>query len=329
MVRSIALCIPAYNAAAHLPALFASVRAQTVPFDEVWVYDDASTDDTAAVARRFGARLVQGGANVGCSEGKNRLLAQVGTAWVHFHDADDSLAPEFVERSKARLSTDGLDVLLFDYEQVDARTGAQLSRSDFAASGLLADPLRYMLTNTVNNGGVYATALLRRLGGFDSDPLVLYNEDRAFHLRLAEAGARFGVEPYVGCRFHANPGSMSASNRARCVLAHQAITRRFMARHPGRYEGEVARLCWLNAAALASYLEWQAADECVALACRLAGRGSAAGGPVFAALCLLDPFLALRVRELLIRLLKPRFRQGYPQWQQDPKLWQFTRSLRD
>ena len=150
--------------------------------------------------------MLRGEINQGCSAGKNALLALVETAWVHFHDADDILAPEFVARAKARIGDARLDVLLFDYEQVDGVTGARMSRSDFGASSLLQDPVRYNLVNTVNNGGVYSVPFLRRVGGFDLDPAVRFNEDRAFHLRLAEAEARFGVEPYVGCQFQYFPG---------------------------------------------------------------------------------------------------------------------------
>jgi glycosyltransferase involved in cell wall biosynthesis len=314
MQTTLALCIPAYNATAHLPRLFESVRLQTVPFDEVWVYDDASTDDTAEVAERLGARVVRGGVNRGCSAGKNALLERVGAAWVHFHDADDTLAPEFVARARQRIEAGDFDVLLFDYEQVDESTGARMSRSDFRASDLLRDPVRYMLANTVNNGGVYSVGLLRQTGGFDLDPAVRYNEDRAFHLRLAEAGARFAVEPYVGSRFYFNPNSMSASNRARCCLASHEITLRFANRHPGRYRDEVAHLAWQNAACLASCLEWPGADACVALACETTGRLPKAASPLFKLLCFINPYWAIRIREGLIRLLKPRYRDGYPEW---------------
>jgi len=37
---SLALCVPAYNAAAFLQRLLESANAQTVPFDEVLVYDE-------------------------------------------------------------------------------------------------------------------------------------------------------------------------------------------------------------------------------------------------------------------------------------------------
>lgn len=308
----LALLIPAYNAAKYLSRLFASIQAQTQPFDEIWLYDDCSSDDTADVAREYGANVVRGEVNKGCSAGKNALLEYTKCAWVHFHDADDVLAPEFVARAKARIANGGFYVLLFDYEQIDETTGVQMSRSDFGASDLLLDPVRYMLMHTVNNGGVYSYDYLRRTGGFDLDPSVRYNEDRAFHLRLAEAGACFAIESYIGSRFYYTPGSMSAANRARCCLANQEITRRFSVRHPGMYVREIAHLSWHNAACLASCLEWPAADACVSMAIRRAGKIPQQGGRLFRLLCMIDPRLAIRIREGLIRLLKPRYRQGYP-----------------
>src|SRR3954453_5367691 len=97
---SLALCIPAYNAAAYLPRLLVSAIRQTLPFNEIWVYDDCSTDGTAAMAERYGARVMRGDVNRGCSIGKNRLAAETKCEWIHFHDADDELLPNFVERAR-------------------------------------------------------------------------------------------------------------------------------------------------------------------------------------------------------------------------------------
>ena len=72
---TLALCIPAYNAAWCLPNLLDGVQRQSRPFDEILVYDDCSSDETAAVAERFGARVIRGGTNVGCSTAKNRMAA--------------------------------------------------------------------------------------------------------------------------------------------------------------------------------------------------------------------------------------------------------------
>jgi len=62
MIRreTIALLIPAWNAARWLPRLLASAHAQSEPFNQIWVYDDCSTDDTAAVAEAHGARILRG-----------------------------------------------------------------------------------------------------------------------------------------------------------------------------------------------------------------------------------------------------------------------------
>ncbi|MGH8498766.1 MAG: glycosyltransferase family 2 protein, partial [Methylococcales bacterium] len=212
----IALCIPAYNATGTLSRLFDSINAQTSAFDEVWLYDDCSTDATAMQAAEFGATVVRGEKNMGCSGGKNVLLSRIQSEWVHFHDADDELNPEFVERAKRRIADSEFDVLLFDYEQVDEESRQTISRSHFADSSILDDTSAYMLRETVNNGGVYSTAMLRNCGGFDDDAAVRFNEDRAFHLRLAGQNARFAVEPYVGCRFYYNKNSMSAANQVKC-----------------------------------------------------------------------------------------------------------------
>ncbi|HLT58056.1 MAG TPA: glycosyltransferase family 2 protein [Limnochordales bacterium] len=62
--------IPAYNEAAILPATVAALRA--VPgIHEVVVVDDGSTDETAALARGLGCRVVQLGRN----RGKGAALA--------------------------------------------------------------------------------------------------------------------------------------------------------------------------------------------------------------------------------------------------------------
>ena len=46
-----------YNHAAWLPACLESVLAQTHPADEIIVYDDGSSDDSLAVARRYAPRV--------------------------------------------------------------------------------------------------------------------------------------------------------------------------------------------------------------------------------------------------------------------------------
>ena len=80
-----------------------------------------------------------------------------------------------------------------------------------------------------------------------------------------------------------------------------------------------------DAAGLASNLEWEGADSCVRLACSATGRVPRERSVLFKALCLIQPFWAIRVREALIRTFKPRVRNGYPSWRK-PSLAGKTRS---
>ena len=183
----VALVVPAYNSAEHLPRLFETVRAQRDGFDQIIVCDDASTDDTAAVAERLGAHVVRHATNAGCSAAKNTGLAAVTCDWVHFQDADDLLTPEFVAAARCDLATGSVDAWLPRWRHVDATTGAVLGESALDAAALRDDPVGFHLSHTVNNVGAYRAALVRRAGGFDEDATVLHNEDRAFHLRLARS----------------------------------------------------------------------------------------------------------------------------------------------
>lgn len=54
----VSVVIPVLDDAAHLRACLASLAAQTRPADEVIVVDNGSTDESAAVARAFGATVV-------------------------------------------------------------------------------------------------------------------------------------------------------------------------------------------------------------------------------------------------------------------------------
>ncbi|GLC27159.1 glycosyltransferase family 2 protein [Roseisolibacter agri] len=88
----ISVVIPAYNAAETLAETLASVAAQTCPPSEIVVVDDGSTDDTAALARQLGARVVQQ-TNRGLSAARNAGIRAASQPWIALLDSDDLWAP--------------------------------------------------------------------------------------------------------------------------------------------------------------------------------------------------------------------------------------------
>lgn len=312
MTATLAMLVPAYNAAGYLPRLLASAQAQARPFDEIWVYDDSSSDGTAAVAERYGAKVVRGAVNKGCSAGKNALAVRTGCDWVHFHDADDELMPNFVVLAHRWMADGGRDVVLFPYEE-RSPSGEVTAYRTFDPADVAADPRSFTIRRQINPFcGLYRREAFLAAGGYDDDPQVLYNEDVALHVRLAFAGLAFGAETEVSIVNHRRTDSMSASNALKCAQAHYHVMRK-TASHPASapYAREIASRLWRVAGLLAAYGDWTNADRAAGLAASLARPAPEDGSLLFRILTSVSPTLALRAREGLIRLTRPAARAGF------------------
>ncbi len=307
---TLALLVPAYNAAAFLPRLLRSAASQAIPFDAVWVYDDCSIDDTAAVARAHGANVLAGAVNKGCSAGKNALAARVEADFLHFHDADDALLPNFTTLAHRWIAGGAPDVVLFAYEYRDDATDALLLTRTFDPAAAAADPRAYAIREQINPFcGLYRRSAYLAAGGYDEDPAVLYNEDVAFHVAMAFAGLSFGAEPEVSIVHTRRGGAKSGANRLKCIRAHFAVLRKTLAR-PGAdaYRTALAAKLWQVAGLLGAEGDWATADEAVGIAARLAPAPPSAGARWFRAMARVSPTAAMRAREAAIRTFKPSLR---------------------
>jgi len=92
----ISVIVPTWNEARYLPALFESLRRQTVPPDEMIVADSGSSDGTGEVARAAGAVVLEGERH-GPGEGRNRGAAVATGDVLLFVDADCLLPPNLIE----------------------------------------------------------------------------------------------------------------------------------------------------------------------------------------------------------------------------------------
>jgi glycosyltransferase involved in cell wall biosynthesis len=307
---SIALLIPAFNAERYLPRLFESVSRQIEQFDEVWVYDDCSIDGTCTLAERWGAQVIRGDVNQGCSHAKNVLAAQTRADWIHFHDADDELKPNFVNLARHWASEGRSDVVLFNYEVREESTGDNIWIRQFDKSDLARDACSYAICNQINPFcGLYKRDRFLSAGGYDEDPLVLYNEDVAMHIGLAFAGLSFAVESEIAIINHIRVESMSSANPLKCLQAHYHVMRKTAAKEKARfYAADISRRLWHTAGGLAAHLDWETADEAVSLAVSLSGLQALPEGRLFRLLCASSPHVAIRVREWLLRIVRPQLR---------------------
>jgi glycosyltransferase involved in cell wall biosynthesis len=188
-LHTVALLVPAYRAATYLPRFAKAASGQLHPFTEWLCHDDASDDETASVARSLGFKVSVSPANEGPSRARNRLAENTRCEWLHYHDADDLLAPEYLQRVLTLVSPD-CDVILCDSSWELESTRQRVILWSYRQAAYDRDPLGYITSHPV---GVIS-ALIRRsaflkIGGFDETARCW--EDADLFVRLAEAGARF------------------------------------------------------------------------------------------------------------------------------------------
>ncbi|MBW0001639.1 MAG: glycosyltransferase family 2 protein [Verrucomicrobia bacterium] len=225
MSKAISLLIPCYNAAAFLPGLFDRINRQTTPFNEVIVYDDHSSDKSAELAGRFGARVLRGSRTRGPGFARNRLLEAATSPWVHYHDADDWLSSRFVERmSDALLSPDhgaacALRVVYLDGSEPDS----VLRFPEVATTDNL---VALMIRQFIHlDALVFPKHLIKAAGGFVDQ--MRFSEDRDLLARIAETSVRFGYidEPLATWTKHAR-----SLTRSRPTLAQAPYRRWYLHR---------------------------------------------------------------------------------------------------
>ncbi|BAU13884.1 family 2 glycosyl transferase [Leptolyngbya sp. NIES-3755] len=185
------LLIPCHNAAQYLPRLWETIRSQTVPFDEILCYDDGSTDNTAEIAEQFGATVIRSEVCRGAAFARNRLAEAATCSWIHFHDADDTLHPEFLAQTQARIQPE-IDVIVSNVDWIDETTQEILIPRRYSQQALEENALAATLTNPIGViGCLYRKAVFLSIAGFD--PSFQCWEDADLHIRFAAAGAKFSV----------------------------------------------------------------------------------------------------------------------------------------
>ena len=193
MTLSVSVVVCAHNEGRYLAACLHSLLAQTRAADEIVVVDNASRDDTAAVAARIpGVRVVseprQGlviARETGRREARGSLLVYV--------DADCRAPLQWLERVAARFERDP-DLLAlsgpYRYYDWDWWGRALVRAYDFSLAPATLVLVKYILgLGTIFYGGNFAVraTALERIGGFDTS-IEFHGEDTNLGRRLSAVG---------------------------------------------------------------------------------------------------------------------------------------------
>jgi len=103
--------------------------------------------------------------------------------------------------------------------------------------------------------------------------------------------------------------SMHGKNPVACLMAYHAVMKRIALRGAPKYHEAIAQNLWLAAQGLAVYGQWEKVSEVLADARQIFQGVPSKESREFALACqLFGPYSAVRLREKLIRLFKPKLR---------------------
>lgn len=114
----ISIVIPTYNGGKYIGECIESIQAQDFPY-EIIVIDDISKDNTAAIAREMGARVIVNEVHKGQVAGKNTGIREAkGNYWLTI-DQDDKLVAGALRRLYDELQDGSMIVMakLRDFPQ--------------------------------------------------------------------------------------------------------------------------------------------------------------------------------------------------------------------
>lgn len=241
---SVTALVPAHNRAEQLPRALASIAAQTVLPAEILVVDDGSIDGTAAVARRFGARVVRHARNRGVAAARNTGIAEASQPWVAMLDSDDEWLPhhlatlwdlrgphDVVAGTALRCGSDP------DGDSVQGPAGA--------APIVLASPEQLVFP-----GNIIATSatmarrdVMRAVGGFRKPDGV---EDFDMWIRAIDAGSAC-LSPRVTVIYHEEGATQLSGRIGEMQRGHLDVAARYEGRpwwSPGLVERWRASAAW-------------------------------------------------------------------------------------
>ncbi|MBI5696867.1 MAG: glycosyltransferase family 2 protein [Nitrospirae bacterium] len=246
----VSVIITSYNYGRYLAEAVESVVAQTCRDYEIIIVDDGSTDDTPEVADALKARYpshrikVVTQQNQGLSGARNAGIWEAAGEYIQPLDADDMLAPDYLEVTVKALDEDpGVSFVYtapYYFGELACRHKGGGPDREFSLDRLIN-------TNILSICAMFRKGAWEDVGGFKLRGRHTGYYDWEFWLSLAEAGhtGRFIDRPLYMYRRH------EGSEVAGAMLRHREITYWIRGQHlrlyyPGQYRVHPGLARWMN-----------------------------------------------------------------------------------
>ncbi len=196
----ITVVIPVFNSAGTLPLCLQALADSEYPAAECIVIDDGSTDGSAAVAERFGARMLSTGGRCGPAVARNLGARHATGDLLLFVDADVSVHKDTLGRIAERFETDTeLDALIGAYDDSPADPSFVSQFKNLMHAFVHRQGNRQASTFWCGCGAVKRSVYLE-LGGLDESYRRSSVEDIEFGFRMMHSGHKLALDPSIRCK---------------------------------------------------------------------------------------------------------------------------------
>lgn len=205
-IPKVSVVIPCYNQGAFVDEAVESVLAQTFRNFEIIIVNDGSTDEATnrllADYERPQTRIIHTD-NQGVAMARNNGIREAAGAYILPLDADDRIAPTYLEQAVALLDNDPETGIVYCLAECFGSRQGRWAVPDFSLRGML-------FTNLIFCTALYRKADWERTGGYNPNMRTGW-EDWDFWLSLIEMGRRVYRIPKVLFFYRIAAGSRERS----------------------------------------------------------------------------------------------------------------------
>lgn len=230
----VSVCIPTHNRARLLGLAIESVLTQTYEHWELIIVDNASEDDTPAVAQRFAARdprihYCRYDELVPAADNWNRSLGRASGALIAILNDDDQYEPVFLARSVTAFTCH--PEVGFSYSAasvIDGEGRLLVVKSPFNKDHIWPATREFM-SHVISNYVVAPTVLVRaavyrEVGGYRPQYSFLMDWDLLLRIELAGWSVAYIAQPLARYRLHSGQLTLRLQDNGQVVAQSYAFS---------------------------------------------------------------------------------------------------------
>jgi hypothetical protein len=196
---------------------------------------------------------------------------------------------------------DAPDMILMRYRGIDFSSGKILDEPKYDRDQLKRDAVKFTIENKIVNFELIKKEPFLKIEGFDTDPKILYIEDRAFSLKAALMGFSFdSSNDIIGIKYYFSD-SMSVADKAKWPRAGYHLWVKVKDAVGDRYNNEICYQLYQNAIWAGKANGWDTVKRSLAITKKIDPVFIPPGSGLFLAAFAISPFYAFYWREMILR----------------------------